>query len=232
MILADIFKDAFDFIFPRRCVVCRAQLDDKEENFVCLLCLESLPQTGYHLIKDNLFEERFAGRIPFDRGTALYFYDRGGPVSSIVHDFKYHDLPGLATEMGREMYRQLSPAGFLDGVDAVIPIGTHVFRLLERGYNQTLKLAEGLAESSDLDIIDCLRMKRFHRSQTKRNATERTRSVSNLFKVKGNPELKDKHVLLLDDICTTGSTMVAAAEALLAYDPSIRLRLLTLACTY
>lgn len=241
MFLTDILHDAFNFIFPRRCVVCENELDDDNENFVCLACLGTLPVTGFHKILNNPFEERFAGKFPFDRGTAVYFYERSAPISQIVHGFKYHNLPGLATEMGREIVRELHDSDFFDDIDLIIPVGSHFLRLLERGYNQTCMLAKGISEETGIPVADCLRMRRYHVSQTKKTAEQRIHSTKRLFKVLPRrlepfyslqAPNRTLHVLLIDDICTTGSTLLAAADALLDYDPSLQLRLLTLACTF
>lgn len=245
-----IFRDAFDLIFPRLCHICEAPLDDEEE-FICTPCRVSLPRTGYHTQRNNRFEERFAGIFPFERGTAHFFYDRNGDLAQLVHDFKYRGFPSLARTLGRLMGRELHPTGFLDDVDVIVPVGMHYLKRWKRGYNQALELAKGLTEmlvdeaGMDVEIWDCLTMSRMHRSQTRRTGEDRAKSMRDIFRVRRGYDLTGHTVLLLDDICTTGSTMTAAAEALhlsalppglpptfYPQTPPFRLRLLTLACTY
>ena len=242
-----ILRDAFDLIFPRTCHICGAPLDDSE-NFVCLPCVATLPRTGYHSQPDNRFEERFAGRFSFDRGASLFFYDRDGDLAKLVHDFKYRGYSSLAREMGRIMARELLPTGFLDSIEIIVPVGMHRLKRWQRGYNQATELARGLAETLNtnfspntgtnrshtpkVEVWDCLAMNRYHRSQTRRSSEERAKSMRNIFRVKKGYDLTARTILLLDDICTTGSTLAEAAEALSATTPKLKLRLLTLASTY
>lgn len=235
-----ILRDAFNLVLPRTCHVCGALLSD-DERFVCTPCLSTLPRTGYHSVQKNRFEERFAGIFPFERGASVFFYDKGGDLAGLVHDFKYRGFPGLARELGRIMGRELSATGFLDGIDVIIPVGMHWLKRIRRGYNQAVELARGLAEeinrtrskgSVSVEIWDCLEMARYHTSQTRRSADQRVASVRGLFRLRHGYDLTGQRVLLLDDICTTGSTMTAAAETLTASTQKIGLRLLTLASTY
>ncbi|MBD5283380.1 MAG: ComF family protein [Bacteroides sp.] len=252
-----ILRDAFDLIFPRTCHICGAPLDDSE-NFVCQPCVATLPRTGYHSQPDNRFEERFAGRFSFDRGASLFFYDRDGDLAKLVHDFKYRGYSSLAREMGRIMARELLPTGFLDRIEIIVPVGMHRLKRWQRGYNQATELARGLAETLNttlspntgtntshtpntgtnrshtpkVEVWDCLAMNRYHRSQTRRTAEERAKSMRNIFRVKKGYDLTARTILLLDDICTTGSTLAEAAEALSDTTPKLKLRLLTLASTY
>ena len=220
--------------------------------------LATLPRTGYHSQPENRFEERFAGRFLFDRGASLFFYDRDGDLAKLVHDFKYRGYSSLAREMGRIMARELLPTGFLDRIEIIVPVGMHRLKRWQRGYNQATELARGLAETLNttlspntgtntshtpntgtntshtpkVEVWDCLAMNRYHRYQTRRTAEERAKSMRNIFRVKKGYDLTARTILLLDDICTTGSTLAEAAEALSATTPKLKLRLLTLASTY
>lgn len=268
-----ILKDAFDFIFPKTCHICGALLDDDEE-YLCPLCLASIPRTDYHSKRNNRFEERFAGIIPFERGASLFFYEKSGPLADLIVEFKYKGYSGLARAMGRILGRELKPTGFLDGVDTIIPIGMPLVRLWHRGYNQAEELAKGIADilgRRDIPVLDCLKANRYHSSQTRRSAEDRAQSMRGFFSVRGTNNSDTKKttsrnagidstdntlfkqitsifksiltlnyspinlnghtVLLVDDVCTTGSTMIAAADALTAAFPDIRLILLTLAST-
>lgn len=239
--LSRLFQDAFNFIFPKTCHVCGAVLGDGEE-YLCPLCLATIPRTGYHSTKNNRFEERFAGVFPFEKGASLFFYEKSSPLADLVVEFKYKGYSGLAREMGRIMARELQPTGFLDGIEVIVPVGMPLWRRWKRGYNQAEELATGIADilgRKTVPVIDCLRARRYHSSQTRRSATDRRDSMRGMFTVKpkygpGGPNargLSQRTTLLVDDVCTTGSTMLAAAEALHAAHPDIRLRLLTLAST-
>lgn len=225
-----MWNEMLEFLFPRECHICGCRLMPVERE-LCRHCVMELPRTHYHDRELNPFEERFAGIFPFERGTAFLFYSRYSEVAHIIHDFKYRRFPGLAVEMGRIMGQELRQVGFFDGMDMVQPVPMHWFKRGVRGYNQSERVAKGVCLETGLTLADTLRMPRHHNSQTRLNATERERNISGRFSLVDIDSLKGKGVVLLDDVCTTGATL-RAAGSLLANVPGIRIRILSLACTY
>lgn len=225
-----MIREMLEFVFPRECHLCGCRLEP-DETGICRQCFLSLPRTHYHDRDLNPFEERFAGIFPFERGTAHLFYSRSGDVARLVHDFKYRRYPSLAREMGRLVGEELDQIGFFDGMEFVQPVPMNWFRRGMRGYNQAEQVARGVALAAGLRMADVLRMPGYHHSQTRLGAAEREKNIRGKFTLVSPDTLRDRGVLLLDDVCTTGATL-RAAGTILSSIPGIRLRLLSLACTY
>ncbi|MDE7161028.1 MAG: ComF family protein [Muribaculaceae bacterium] len=221
---------ALDILFPRLCRVCDTPLADDEEH-LCALCQEELPRSLYHLREHHPMEERFAGIIPFVRADSWLLYSRGSSVADMIHDFKYRRMPSLARSLGRMMGEEYMVCGVLGGVDALMPVPMHWWKRACRGYNQAEELALGVREGAGLPVITNLRAVRPHRTQTSMTLGGRVRNMRGVFGVSRPEELDGRHVCLVDDVCTTGSTLLSAAEALLAAAPGCRLSLLVMAST-
>jgi ComF family protein len=180
----------------------------------------------------NPMEQRFAGIIPFESATGHFLYARDAAIATIVHDFKYHRFRGLARYMGRVMARELLSTGFLSSIDYIVPIPMHFMKQARRGYNPAAEVALGLGKEARIPVASNLHATRPHRTQTALTLDQRRENTRNLFKVRNPEQLRDKHILLLDDICTTGSTLLSASETLLSAVPTIKISLLTLGVTY
>lgn len=221
--------EILDFIFPRLCHICGVPIPE-EQGSLCAVCKSRLPRTRYHAMPMNQMEHRFAGRFPFERATGLLFYSSDSDLSILVHDFKYHRFRKLARELGGMMGEELFTTGFLSDVDVIVPIPIHFLKKALRGYNQTEELARGLSEVTGIPVNTSLRAARHHRTQTSLSREARQKNTQGIFRIKGD-SLRGKHILLLDDICTTGATLTAAADVIHATIPNARLTLLTLGVT-
>lgn len=220
----------FDILFPRLCRICSTPLAE-DEGHVCAMCLESLPRSLYHLRDIQPMVERFAGIVPFVRATSWLLYSRGSGVAELVHDFKYRHLPSLARQLGRVMGDEMMCCGVLGDVDVLMPVPMHWWRRACRGYNQAEELTLGVGEGSGLPVGHNLRAVRGHRTQTRMSLTQRTRNLTGVFGVERAAELDGLHICLVDDVCTTGSTLLSAGEALLAAAPGCRISFLAMAST-
>lgn len=218
-------------MFPPVCHVC-GELLAPDERFVCLHCLSTLPRTLYHRSRFNPMEQRLAGQLPFERATGWLFYTPDTDVARLVYDFKYHGYSGLGRELGKACGTELLPSGFFAGIDMVIPVPLHFLKEWKRGYNQSEMLAVGIGEATGIEVAGNLRAKRPHRSQTTREREDRWQNTSGIFAVSDPHSLKGKHVLIVDDICTTGATIISAGKALIEAQPDIRLSVLTLGVTF
>lgn len=219
-----------EIVSPRYCMVCGRHLS-AVENMICGLCRAELPATHYHRQPDNPMALRFKGYPAVERATAVFRYARSTPVARAIHDFKYNRYPSLAVELGREMGRRLLTTGYLSDIDIILPVPVHFTKRLRRGYNQSECLARGLAEVTGIFVGHNLYARRPHRTQTGRTLEERRMNTENVFAVKRPEELIGKRVLILDDVCTTGSTFIACADALKKEIPGIKCVLLALAAT-
>lgn len=224
-------RKLIDFIYPPVCHICGRRLSDRE-SFLCFRCIEELPRTLYHRIQDNNMEMRFAGLFEFERATALCFYSRHSKFSQLIQDFKYRKMPGLARRMGEIMGEELNMSGFFNGIDFIIPIPMHYIKRWERGYNQAKCLAEGVSGATNIPIKQNLFATKSHRTQTTMTAEQRRVNLKDCFGIKNIKELENKHILIIDDVCTTGTTLASAAEILAVRVPGIRISLLTLGVTF
>ena len=223
--------DILNLFYPAECHLCGNDLSG-EERFVCTPCIETLPRTGYHRNLRNPMEQRFAGQFPFVAATGHFFYSRDSSLSQLIQDMKYRGFPTLGNKLGVIAGRELFTTGFLHDVDLIVPLPMHYLKKAKRGYNQTDRIAAGISEATGIPVADSLKMTRRRRTQTSLSRTERLINAGSLFAPKKDIELNHKGVLLVDDICTTGATMGAAAKALTDAFPHIRLYLFALGVTY
>lgn len=221
-------KGIAEVMAPDYCRLCGGHLAEGER-LICNLCRIRLPATDFHLIPDNAMTVRFAGEPGIVRATALFHYVRDTPLALAIHDFKYNGVPSLVLEFGREMGRRLLPTGFLSDVDLLMPVPVHFLKRMRRGYNQTDYLARGLSEISGIPVAGNLYAGRPHKTQTGRTLVQREANTAGVFAVRHPETLAGHHVLLIDDVCTTGSTLKACARALLAARPDLRCSIATLA---
>ena len=224
-------KDILNLIYPEECHLCGTPLN-REEKFVCNPCIESLPRTGYHRDPHNPMEERFAGQFPFVAATGHFYYSRDSSLSQLIQDMKYRNFPSIGNKLGEIAGRELYLSGFLNDVEIIVPLPMHFFKQTLRGYNQAERIADGISVASGIPVIKELKMTRQRKSQTSLSKSSRLKNAENLFRVKGEKDLNGKGVLLVDDICTTGTTLGSAAKALTDAYPRIRLYLMTIGVTF
>ena len=219
-----------DSLFPARCHACDEELMSGER-FVCSRCIHDMVRTRYHSMPDNPMAARFAGLVPFERATAQFFYRPDSDISRLVQDFKYRKFPGIARKLGHISADELLPTGFFYGVDALVPVPMHWSKRVMRGYNQAAVLAKGIAEATGLPVIPALFALRGHTTQTRKTHAERRMNMAGIFAVEPKIDIAGKHLLLVDDVCTTGSTLLSAAEALIAYSSDVKVSFFALTVT-
>lgn len=220
-----------DFVSPRSCVVCGRRLAVTERT-LCPVCTLHLPRTGWYLTPDdNPMARAFWGRIPVERAAALMFYEPQSELAHVIYQLKYSARPDIGEDMGRLMAHELCLSGFFDGIDLIMPVPLTPRRKRQRGYNQSELLARGIGEVTGLPVeTHVLRRRHFNTSQTALGHREREENVAGAFTLAGEEALAGRHVLLVDDICTTGATLTACAEALRSVK-RIKISVLTLGFT-
>ena len=205
-----------DVLMPRLCPVCRQALA-ADERYICRACLAALPRTHLEEVDFNTMEQLFAGKVPIERATGYFYYQKSSPYAQILFDIKYHNRPQMGQWLAARAASDLSASGFFDGIEVIVPVPLHPSKLAQRGYNQSDYLARGLAQQLGLPVVDALKSTRAHGSQTHRGAAERWLNAQNTYALRrsAGAQLAGKHVLLVDDVVTTGATLEACARALL-----------------
>ena len=220
-----------DVISPRPCAICGERLSTNEL-VLCGVCHMHLPLTHFEQKPlDNPMARLFWGRFPVERAAALFFYEPQAPVSRIIYDMKYHNMPEVARNMGILTARRFAASGFFDGIDALVPMPITWRRKWKRGYNQSYEIARGISEVTRLPIYkDVVKRVRFKQSQTRQHAWERLHNVDGAFRLVRPEKIGGLHLLLIDDIVTTGATATACACEL-AKAPGVRISILSLGLT-
>ena len=214
--------------FPRCCLVCGRTLA-KGEECLCTGCNIGLPRTGYHLQKDNPVEKMFWGKIPLGHATSCFFYRKGNDCQAILYELKYNGQKEIGEIMGRYMAAELLPSGFFEGIDVIIPVPLHKKKQKLRGYNQSEWLACGVSALAALPVkTDAVIREKNTETQTKKSMSERWENVDGIFLLKSPEWFKGKHILIIDDVLTTGATTVACASAFNAVE-GMKISILTLA---
>ena len=227
--MRNLFIDLRDFFFPRLCVGCGKKLLLSEEG-LCISCLSDLPKTKILNTPGNEMERRMWAMPNVCRVSSLYYYAKGGNVSKILHGIKYEHRKRLCLQMGRLIAVELKSTGFFDGIDCLIPVPLHPARLRQRGYNQSELLCDGISFCTGIPVVtNALIRVHNNATQTHKTSSERWQNTQGLFAATTQAEkLRNKHVLFVDDVFTTGATLSACISALSTVE-SIQASIVTLA---
>jgi ComF family protein len=220
--------DFFNLLFPELCLVCGENLQRNEQH-ICLTCLHGIPKTNYHLLLDNPIEKKFWGKVPIYRGTAFFFFQKGSPFQKLLHSLKYKGSKEIGEILGKYAAVDLLDSVDFKTVDVIIPVPLHPRKYKKRGYNQSEWIAKGLSTIlGKPQDISTLRRVRETTTQTKKSVFERYENTEGIFELLDKNTLSGKHVLLVDDVLTTGSTLEACIIELLKSE-DIKISIFTLA---
>lgn len=217
-----------DLLLPRICPVC-GRLLLRKERYLCLSCLADLPLSFFWSWPDNPAEVRFWGRLDIVRASSLLIYREESPYKKIIHLFKYNNFKGLGSFMGEMLARRLSESRLYNDIDIIIPVPLHPLKKWKRGYNQSSILAKSIGKILNVPVEErALKRRRFTATQTKKDAQHRWENVKSAFIIKNRGLIEGKHVLLVDDVLTTGATLEACGEHIMQCE-GCRLSIVTLA---
>lgn len=204
-----------DIIAPRACVVCGSRLAAGEE-VMCAACNLHLPRTEYgKTAHDNPLNRMFWAKIPIERAASLFFYSAHSASSNILYALKYGNHPEIGETMGRMIALEYQRDGFFEGIDMIVPVPLARKRERQRGYNQSREIALGISAVTGIPINhNLVERTSFNGSQTHLGRWDRQENVDKVFRLKCVDELEGKHILLIDDVITTGATITACAKAI------------------
>jgi len=208
---------AIDFIqlfYPRYCHGCQRALVSGE-HVICTHCLAGLPKTNYHQVRENPVWMRLANRLPVTYAFAYLKFRKGGIVQRLLHQLKYNHHPEIGVAIGKLIGEEVRKADMC--WDLIVPVPLHESRRRRRGYNQSAQLAMGLSEALGIPWDESISQRTQRtETQTKRNRLERWLNVEHVFAVASSDKIQNKHVVLVDDVITTGATLEACGRQLLA----------------
>lgn len=241
-------KAVADLLLPRTCIACGMPLLLEEEH-LCSACLADLPLTRFYLLRHNPMADKFnealqkhletiwaavsSGDLPFERyayATALFFYDTGSGYSHITHRLKYDGNISVGRYFGHMLGEEIQRTPWLQDVDAIIPIPLHWHRRWKRGYNQAEIIAEAISSALEVPMYtDILKRCKHTKTQTLLDVNTKAENVRSAFIANSVGDRKIQHILLVDDVFTTGSTALACFTALrTVFPPSVRISVATL----
>lgn len=205
-----------ELLFPRLCVVCGDKLIEQEQ-WICLHCLHHIPRTNYHLDRDNRVAQLFYGRVEIELATAFFYFSKGSKYQTLLHNLKYKGMKELGAEIGKHFGIDLLQSPHFSSVDIICPVPLHPVKEKKRGYNQSWWIASGIAEQMQKELsTGNLKRITATETQTRRTRFERWQNVEGIFDLTNPNAFSGKHILLVDDVVTTGSTLEACAQAILS----------------
>lgn len=218
-----------DLIYPRVCAACGKPLL-KDETTVCLKCRYLLQPTGYERNPENPLAQGFYGRVRLHAVTACYFFAKHGKVQHIIHQLKYKGNREAGIFLGQQLGEAIKDAPLFQGIDYLVPVPLHPKREKKRGYNQSLMIAQGIAEVTGIAIGNDFLVRTVNTAtQTRKTKEERYQNVKDIFQLQHGELLEGKHILLIDDVLTTGATLESCAHQF-ENIPGITISIATAAC--
>jgi len=213
--LYDLWDDLLSLLFPRICYACGNHLI-RGEKLICTECYELIPRTNYHLEEDNPVARIFWGRCRIERAAAFSFYNRDSRIRRLIHNLKYKGVQDIGPELGKMYGLVLMNSGFTRDIDLIIPVPLHPSKERIRGFNQSYLISLGISQVTGI-TVDSTSLCRVSSTstQTKKSRYERWKNVEGTFMVQDSGAVTCKHILLVDDVITTGSTMESCVNELL-----------------
>ncbi len=212
--ITSVLDDFLGIFYPNMCQGCGEPLL-KHENFICSKCMFSIPRTNYHNSRKNMISELFLGKVKIEYATSFCFFHKDGILQNLIHSLKYKGGKEVGETLGKYFGSEINTSDF-SNIDLIIPVPLHPKRQKFRGYNQSEWIAKGLGEimNKPVDVKSVIRS-RNTKTQTEKNKDERWENVKNIFEVVSPKDIENKHVLVIDDVITTGATIESCASTIL-----------------
>lgn len=227
--LKEIKDSVLHLLFPHVCSGCGSDLLN-EESMLCLHCLAELPETNFHMHANNPIEKIFWGRLPLVSATAQFYFTKESRMQQLMHEFKYQGNKELGLALGRMMGDYLKQTNRFK-IGSLVPLPLFAAKEKRRGYNQATVLCEGISERLNVPVLKNVIIRSRHtQTQTKKGRVERWQNIEGTFKLIDPSAIENNHVLLVDDVLTTGATLEACGQEILQV-PNTRLSIATLCYT-
>ncbi|BDS14531.1 ComF family protein [Aureispira anguillae] len=213
--ISTLLQNFSDLIYPRLCLACGKKIISKQ-TCICIHCTYHISPTNYHTLTPNPVLDRFWGRIDLEHASTSFAFNKGGLLQHLIHQLKYENKPQIGIELGKQYGTMLKETAPYNTINCIIPVPLHPKKEHQRGYNQAAAFAEGLAIGMQKRwSSDYLYRVNYTETQTKKSRLDRFSNVQNAFSLKQVEDLKGKHLLIVDDVITTGATLEACAQKLL-----------------
>ncbi len=210
MKILDFLNDFFHLFFPSICLTCGNRLV-KNEHCICIPCLYDIPRVKFKNYSDNQVTKMFWGRSTIQNAMAYYYFSRGSKYRNLIHQLKYNRQKEIGTLLGKQLGNELYHSPMRD-IDIIIPVPLHTKKRMQRGYNQSEIIASGIGKILNKPVItNILYRTVYTKTQTKKTRYERWENIKDVFQLQNESLLKGKHVLLVDDVITTGATLESCA---------------------
>ena len=210
-----LLKDTFSLFFPKVCLNCKLHLG-QYESIICTHCRHDFPETNFTNIPENFLEKNFYGRVPLVAGTALFYFHKNGKIQQLIHELKYKNHQEIGTLFGNWLGNEMQNSNRFNNIDYIVPVPLHPKKKRERGYNQLTKFGEALSLKLNSELCENKLIKiESTETQTHKGRIDRWKNVQHLFYLSDTNFFENKHVLLIDDVVTTGATIESCANQLL-----------------
>ncbi|MBO9681685.1 MAG: ComF family protein [Flavisolibacter sp.] len=231
MLLKEIKDALLHLAFPHVCEGCGSD-NLQAEHLLCLRCLSSLPSTNFHMHANNPIEKIFWGRIPVTSATSQYYFTKESMMQHLMHQFKYKGNKEVGSYLGKLMGWALVESNRFSFIDALVPLPLHRSREHKRGYNQATVLCEGISSILNKPVLKNVVIRREQtETQTKKGRIQRWQNMAGKFELANPQAIKDKQVLLVDDVVTTGATLEACGQEILKAE-NVQLNIATLCFSF
>lgn len=226
----EVLQDFYNIFFPKICLTCGEEVENKEQ-LICFYCISELPLTNFSYRPENRLESSFIGRIPVKSATSLLYFHKKGLVQKLMHQLKYRNKQEIGHFFGNWLGEEMKNSNRFEQIDMILLVPLHPDKQKKRGYNQVTTFAEQMAIKLNAELRSDLLIKvSASKTQTLKNRKERSLNKENDFKLLESDSLEDKHILIVDDIITSGATLEACCMQLYRVN-GIRISLASMALT-
>ncbi len=229
----EFLHPALSLMLPRRCPICGVSLSESNR-YICVKCLSEVPVTEFEFDPNNPMEERVKALAPYvEHAAGLIYYIKRSQWVRVIHNMKYRGEFYHAELLGEWLGLQLRQSNLYDEIDCVVGVPLHPFRQMTRGYNQSDLIAAGCAKRMGVEAMrGVVSRSRFNRAQVKTRRDNRWGNVDNLFRVSDTERLRGRNILIVDDVFTTGATILSCVEEIHKLLPDSRIWVATIAVAY